>query len=311
MKNLWTKKKNKGWTANHLQRNSLREPEVKKGFLIIALLTVVGIGTLMTSAMYSYRWLCQSDFFQMSSIDISGNQEVDRETIIRLAGIDVHTNLLALDIDAIVPRIQGYGWIEAVTISKEWPSHLHIAVRERRPLALLNTPKGLFYVDGKGEPFAAPSGQAELDFPVISGLENSLSFKGKAVQVNAPEKMQAALQFINYAIRGTPALPAQNISEVNCAGDQGVILYLADRPFPIFLGKELGKKTYNRLAKVLYWLYKKKEFQSVAYIHLDYMDNKVLVGKEIGRETVEIMGNPPGERGLYSALRKWMLLRYI
>ena len=304
MKNPWAKNKNTGWTANHLQRNSLREPEVKKGFLIIALLTVIGTGSLMAGAMYSYRWLSRSDFFQMSSIDISGNQEVDRETIIRLAGIDLHTNLLALDIDAIVPRIQGYGWIEAVTVRKEWPSHLHIEVRERRPLALLNTPRGLFYVDGKGEPFAAPSGQAELDFPVITGLEGSLSFKGKVVRVNAPEQMQAALQFINYAIRGTPALPAQNISEVHCLGDQGVILTLADRPFPIFLGKELGKKTYNRLAKVLYWLYKKKEFQSVAYIRLDYMENKVLVGKEMGRETAGAMANPPGQGRLYAALRR-------
>ncbi len=311
MKNPWAKKQNKGWTANHLQRNSLREPKVKRGFLIIGLLTGVVIGVLIAGVGYSYRALCRSDLFKISSIDISGNQEVDRETIIRLAGVDVHANLLALDLKAIAPRIQGYGWIEKVTIRKQWPSRLHIEVRERRPVALLNTPKGLFYVDGKGEPFAAASDHSELDFPVITGLEAALAFNGNTVEVKAREKMQAALHFIGYAVKGTSSLPAQNISEVHYDDEQGVILYLADRPFPIFLGQEFGKKAYNRLAKVLYWLYKKKEFQSVAYIRLDYMENKVLVGTENGRETARIRDDAPGGRRVYAALRKGILRKYI
>ena len=259
--------------------------------MLLALSAVVVIGGLIGAAILSYRWLCCSDFFQITAIDIVGNQEIDKQTIIQLAGVDAHANLLALDLKTIAPKLQGYAWIEAVTLRKEWPSHLCIEVRERRPMALLNTPKGLYYVDSKGEPFAALNGQTEIDFPVITGLENALSFKGKTAQVNSPEKIQAALQFIGYAAKGTSALPAQNISEIHCDDAQGVILFLADRPFPIFLGKELGKKAYNRLAKVLYWLYKKKEFQSVAYIRLDYMENKILVGTEINKKTAEALNH--------------------
>jgi len=302
------KTKNNGWAAAPLQRNSLRKPEVKQGFLVIALLTVVVIGGLIAGAVSSYRWLCRSDFFQVTSIDVVGNQEVDKEKIIQLAGIEPHANLLALDLKAIAPRIEGYSWIEKVTLRKEWPSHLRVEVRERRPLALLNTPNGLFYVDSKGEPFAPLNGQNEIDFPVISGMENDLIFNGDTVQVKAPEKMQAALQFIGYAARGTSALPAQNISEIHSSDEQGVILFLADRPFPIFLGKELGKKSYNRLAKVLYWLYKKKEFQAVSYIRLDYLDNKILVGKDMDQETVGAMGHSPEERYDFSVIRESPLL---
>ncbi len=308
MNNPLLKKNNKGWANSPLHRNSLHKPEVKKGFLIIALLSVVVVGGLAGCAVYSYRWLCQSDFFQVTAIDVIGNQEVDKEKIIQLAGINTPANLLALDLEAIAPRIQGYSWIEKVTLRKEWPSHLYIEVRERRPLALLNTPNGLFYVDGKGEPFAPLNEQTEIDFPVISGLENALTFEGNAVQVNAPEKIQAALQFIGYAAKGTSALPAQNISEIHCTDDQGVVLFLADRPFPIFLGKELGKKSYNRLAKVLYWLYKKKEFQAVAYIRLDYLEDKILVGKDLGNETAGTMGHYPVERYNFSVLGEWPML---
>lgn len=273
-----------GWTGNPWHRNSLSEPEVKRGFLLITLLALAGCGALVGGVVCSYHWLCRSDFFQVTSIDIIGSQEVSKETILQLAGVDVHANLLALDLDRMAPRIRSYGWIDTVNLRKEWPSRLRIEVRERRPVALLNTPKGLYYIDNKGQPFAPLTGQDELDFPIITGLENALTFHGNSVQIDSAfERMQAILNFIGYARRGSSSLPAQNISQVHFSKGNGVILFLADRPFPIFLGQELGKKSYSRLAKVLYWLYKKKEFQTVAYIRLDYLENKILVGTDIDK----------------------------
>jgi len=277
------KMKQTGWTTHPLHRNSLGKPEVKRGFLVIALLTLSLTGCLVSGAVWSYHWLSRSDFFQVTTIEIAGNQEVSKETIIQLAGVDIHANLLALDLATIAPRIRGYGWIESVELSKEWPSRLLIEVRERRPLALLNTDQGLYYVDAKGEPFAPLNGQAELDFPIITGLEKPLTVKGGEERLKALEQVQAALQYIGFASRGSSSLPAQNISELHFAGNEGIVLFLADRPFPIYLGQELGKKSYSRLAKVLYWLYKKKEFQTVAYIRLDYMENKVLVSTDIDK----------------------------
>ncbi len=300
--NPWMKK-NKGWAGNPLHRDSLRKAEVKKGFLVLALSSLIILGCLFSCGVFGYRWLCCSDFFQVTAndIDVMGNQEVDKNTIIQLAGLGIHANLLGLDTNAIASRICGYAWIERVNVSKEWPGHLHIEVRERRPVALLNTPKGLYYVDSKGQPFAPLNGQAEIDFPVITGLESALTFTGKTVQIDALDKVQAALQFIGYAVKGTSALPAQNISEIHCDEAQGVILFLADRPFPIFLGKELGKKAYNRLAKVLYWLYKKKEFNSVAYIRLDYLEDKILVGTESTKKSAEYQTKGRLERDEVSA----------
>ncbi len=279
------KKIHTGWSAYQLQRNSLGKPEVKKGFLVIALLTVALTSAVVSTVVYGYHWLSHSDFFQLTDIDIVGNQEVSKEQIIQLAKVDLHANLLAMDLTSIAPRIRGYGWIEAVELHKEWPSRLRIEVRERRPLALLNTTKGLFYIDGKGEAFAPLPGQIELDFPIITGLETVLTFQGDTPQLEASEQVRIALQFIGFAARGSSSLPAQNISELHFAGDQGIILFLADRPFPIFLGKELGKKSYTRLAKVLYWLYKKKEFQTVAFIRLDYLENKILVSTDTDKKS--------------------------
>lgn len=278
------KRHKKGWSGHHLHRDSLRAPEVKRGFFVIALFTLLLVSVVVGGSVTVYQWLCRSDFFQMTAIEVEGNQDLSKNAIIHLAGIDVHSNLLAIDIGSIEARLCKNGWIAAASLHKEWPSRLRIEIKERRAVALLNTPQGLYYIDAKGQPFAPLNEQGELDFPVISGLEDALTFQGTEVQVDARKELEAVLQFIGCATRGSSSLPAQNISEVSFGKDREVVLFLADRPFPIFLGKEVGKKEYNRLAKVLYWLYKKKEFQTVAYIRLDYMENKVLVGTEMAND---------------------------
>ena len=55
-----------------------------------------------------------------------------------------------------------------------------------------------------------------------------------------------------------------------------------DRPFPIHLGRGEMRTKYERLTKVLYWLYKRKEFNKVAYIQVNYNEDKVLVGSKRG-----------------------------
>jgi len=272
------KRHKKGWDGHHLHRDSLRAPEVKRGFFVITLGAILLLGAVVGGSVAVYHVLCRSDFFQMTAIEVEGNQDLSKNAILHLAGIDVHSNLLAIDTGSIEARICKNGWIESATLRKDWPSRLRIAIKERRAVALLNTPQGLYYVDAKGQPFAPLNEQGELDFPVISGLEDALTFQGAEVQVDARKELESVLQFIACAARGSSSLPVQNISEISFGKDREVVLFLADRPFPIFLGKEVGKKEYNRLAKVLYWLYKKKEFQTVAYIRLDYMENKVLVG---------------------------------
>ena len=58
-------------------------------------------------------------------------------------------------------------------------------------------------------------------------------------------------------------------------------LYLVDYPFPIYFGKGEVRTKYSRLKRVLEVLYKETEqgmtIADVAYIRMDYLENKVLV----------------------------------
>lgn len=230
------------------------------------------------SAKYLYTRLCQCDFFQITAVKIDGNHMTSKEQIAALSRVDIHSNLLAINAAQVKSLLESHPWIARAEVVRDWPNRLIIHLQEKNPVALLNRESGLFYLDGKGGIIAAASSSQELDYPVITGLENfpfDVTRNG-----NTPSPILDVLDLLKLANRNNPILPEQSISEIHIAEKGELILYLLDRPFPIYLGSEGKISTrYYRLVKVLRDLYKTREFAEVSYIRLDYQKDTILVGK--------------------------------
>jgi cell division protein FtsQ len=227
-----------------------------------------------------YRGLSRSAFFQVAEIDIKGINRLSKEQILELSGVDIHSNLVALSARQIRERMAGNAWVGSTVITRHWPNRLEILVRERVPVAILNREGQLFYLDRHGSAFTEVLPPDDLDYPVISGVE-----KNGAVDETRPAELAEALQFLRYAGAGNPNLPAQNISEIYIGDPGDLVLYLMSRPFPISLGRGEMKSKYERLARVLSGLYKRKEFNEIAYIDADYQDGQILVRLTGGHES--------------------------
>lgn len=229
----------------------------------------LGVGVV---GFFVYQGMLRSDFFQITAISIEGCRRVSKSRVLELSGVDVHANLLTLDGDAARKRIEEDNWIAKAVIRRHWPNQLQISITERKPVALLNLASGLHFVDRKGVVFAAALPPEDIDFPVISGVA-----EGNGPDSAGHQAMLAAIKFISRASGGNPILPRQNISELQVAADGGLVLLLADRPFPIYLGREGLRTKYYRLARVLHWLYTHKKFETTGSVQMDYGQDKVLV----------------------------------
>ena len=244
--------------------------------IVISLLVLIGAGFL---ARVVYRNLCHNDFFQITTMKIDGNRIVSKEQIRTLSKVDIHSNLLAINISQVRSLLESHPWIAGVDVNRDWPNRLVITVREKQPVALLNRESGLFYLDDRGQTIAAPGQYQDLDYPVITGLER-YSFN-PAETNRTPEILRDAMQLLKLASRNNSFLPEQNISEIHITEKGTMLLYLLERAFPIYMGSHGDISTrYYRLVKVLRDLYKTKEFASVSYIRLDYREDAILVGKE-------------------------------
>ncbi|OGQ98953.1 MAG: hypothetical protein A2521_04020 [Deltaproteobacteria bacterium RIFOXYD12_FULL_57_12] len=241
-------------------------------FLWAILLTMLG-GGLWFGAKAVYKELCQSDFFQITAINIEGCNHTSKKELLAQSGLDIHTNLLALQPAELKAVLGKNPWIEDVEITRSWPNKLFIAVREKTPAALINLKSGLFFLDRNGVTIGPANLPGDIDYPVLTG-----NFSPDRTAGNS--RLKEALLFLQLTAKGGSSyLPNQNISEIHLTKDDELILFLLDRAFPIYLGKECSKKQHGRLVSVLRDLYRKNEFNTTNYINMHYKDDQVLIGR--------------------------------
>ncbi|MHB8809351.1 MAG: hypothetical protein ACYC9M_04985, partial [Desulfobulbaceae bacterium] len=94
----------------------------------------------------------------------------------------------------------------------------------------------------------------------------------------APDSLTGlALDFLHLIARGNQVLPSQGVSEVHVNPEKGLVVYLIDHPFPIYMGKEKVRTRFNLLVRVLAQLYQQDKVNGVAEIRMDYAEDKILV----------------------------------
>ena len=221
------------------------------------------------------------DFFRITSVNVEGCRQTSPEVIRNSAEVRLKSSILTLDKPAIAKSIKEKNkWVRNVAIMRRWPDGIVIQIKEFEPQALIavayDNGAHLYYMDGSGEAFVKADESMELDFPVITGLEHISDDLERA------DKLAEALQFLKLIRANNPNLPAQSVSEINIDPEEGLVIHLVEYPFPVFFGHGEVRKKYYRLRKVLEVLYKpsKKgmEIAQVAYIRMDYLTDKVIVG---------------------------------
>ena len=75
-----------------------------------------------------YQKLCHCDFFQITAIKIAGNHMVSKEQISALSRVDIHSNLMAININQVKSLLESHPWIAGAEITRNWPNRLVIKV---------------------------------------------------------------------------------------------------------------------------------------------------------------------------------------
>ncbi|MDR2548829.1 MAG: FtsQ-type POTRA domain-containing protein [Desulfobulbus sp.] len=246
-----------------------------RGAVLAGLLAViVGAGVWGATQL-----LFRSTIFRLTDIKVTGARVATQRQILDLAGLQQGGSLLRFDAKAAAARIESHPWVERAEIKTNWPSSVEIAVVEHQPFALVNLEEAkerrLYYVNRSGHLFAEAGQGQELDFPVITGIRTDKDVE--AGRLARGTLAEAACSLLALAARGNAILPIQAISEIHVDQKQGLILYLVDRPFPVYFGVDRFQLKYSRLIKVLEQLYAKKQVDGVKEIRMDYLDDKVLV----------------------------------
>jgi len=247
---------------------------LKNGLLVGVLLAIAGAGFWGATQL-----LFRSTIFRLTDVKVTGTQVTTPRQILDLAGLQQGGSLLRFNAKAAAARIETNPWVERAEIKTNWPSAVEITVSEFQPFALVNLEEAkerrLRYLNRSGRLFAEAGQGQDLDFPVITGVRADKDVEaGRLVKGSLAE---AACGLLALAAKGNAILPIQAVSEVHVDQQLGIVLYLVDRPFPVYFGTDRLPMKYSRLIKVLEQLYTRKQVDAVKEIRMDYLDDKVLV----------------------------------
>ncbi len=227
----------------------------------------------------TYKMASGSDIFSLTAVTIEGNRITRDQQIIDSAQLEPGINLLTLNTARAAKMVEKLPWVASARIKRYWPSTVEVIVQEHRPIALVNIgPAGrqrLFYVDEQGRVFAPLDVSRDSDFPVLTGTPVTRSLKDGRIM--ADSLAGQALALLQLAARGNQILPVQSISEVHVSDKEGLIVYLVDYPFPIYMGKGQIRTRYYQLVKILGRLYRRHRVRDITEIRMNYAKNRILV----------------------------------
>lgn len=139
-------------------------------------------------------WVLTSRRFQLRDIVVEGGAERVGPDQVRAALAPYRgRNLVRLSLAEAAALLHENPWIDQVELQKELPGRLRVALRERRPVALLQSGGRLVYADNDGRSIVAvgspeearKAGLLEVVFtrPVAGGVESALDVAGELGRV--------------------------------------------------------------------------------------------------------------------------------
>lgn len=114
-----------------------------------------------------YRYLTVHPYFSLQQLRIEGNERLDQETVLQLAGINTGDNSLAVDMGRAKTRLMRNPWIKDVLIRRILPDTLQIHIQEREAVFWVQHENRLFFADRRGEPIAPVTKEQFVSLPLL------------------------------------------------------------------------------------------------------------------------------------------------
>ncbi len=286
-----------------------------------------------------YDAVTQSSYFKARTITVEGNQRLSRDTILKQAGLKLHDNILFVNLNTLRYRLIAHPWVAAAEIERQLPDVIHIQVKERVPIAIVELnrslpallPSGarskghvreglsdrLFCLDEEGEIFKPVEPSDNVNVPLVTGLGLSdIDFNDQS----RSRLFRAVMEALHLSRLHQNVVPLGDLHSINVDREMGLTLYaffvqgdqsatrepaFADKAGRSMLAIKVGfgdyESKYSRLGDVVPYLKKKSGFLNLESIDLSDSDRVVVRPYQTGRGRIRSVA---GGGNLRPSMRK-------
>ena len=128
--------------------------KIKTFFLCIGIISVLSSGVIA----FINRQKLVSDLIQMSGkigltleqIKVSGRAHTPKKELLKAVDKEIGQPIFTVNLNDVHRKIGKIGWVESAIVERRFPSTILITIRERIPIALLQTNKSHKLIDRNG-----------------------------------------------------------------------------------------------------------------------------------------------------------------
>lgn len=250
-----------------------------------------------------YDAVTQSPYFEAKKITVEGCRKLSRGRILKLTGLKLHDNILSVNMKTLQHTLVADPWIAAAEIERTLPDEIHIRIRERVPMAIVDL-EGLYYLDEDGEIFKPAEASDKAMVPLVTGLSlTGFDFENPW----GSRLFKSVMEALHLCRRHDSVIPFTALHRVHVDKDMGLTLYasLASynplamamctpaaagsalseiRPAGIRVGFGRYESKLSRLQEMVSYLKQKDGFLNLQYMDLDDTD-RVVVRPSVAGQT--------------------------
>lgn len=247
---------------------------------------IVALVLAMGSALAAYQvvnFLGQGDLFGLRALEVGGLRLLDGDDVLAASGLEVGTNIFAVDLEQVEQRLENVCWIERAMVMRKPPDRLAVEIVERQRLAWVEL--GATYGiarDGVLLPKDQAPGEsfADLNLPVISGL----AAVSDTLQFGATVSDSTLVGLLGWWDEATAADAefCLNVSRLEPLPGACVRLQMVGDGLEIRLPLDSVERNMRTLRRLMPRVY--RDYPDPAYIDLRYTGQVVVGRKEAGVE---------------------------
>jgi len=247
---------------------------------------IVALVLAMGSALAAYQvvnFLGQGDLFGLRALEVGGLHLLDGDDVLAASGLEVGTNIFAVDLEEVEQRLENVCWIERAMVMRKPPDRLAVEIVERQRLAWVEL--GATYGiarDGVLLPKDQAPGEsfADLNLPVISGL----AAVGDTLQFGATVSDSTLVGLLGWWDEATAADAefCLNVSRLEPLPGACLRLQMVGDGLEIRLPLDSVERNLRTLRRLMPRVY--RDYPDPAYIDLRYTGQVVVGSKEAGVE---------------------------
>jgi cell division protein FtsQ len=165
-----------------------------------------------------------------NSLTIEGIRYTPRLRVQRVFAEDFGRSVFLTPLEERRRRLMAIDWVEDASVSRVWPNRLVVRLTERKPVAFVLLPAGVWLIDPQGV-LLEPPPQAQFTFPVLSGVREDESELQRRERVRVLLRLQEELGDLAKDISEVNAADPENVRIVAQRKDRAVELILGDGNF--------------------------------------------------------------------------------